>query len=102
MMIDDQLKKKGKEEDLLPLIEVVCTVLSKKQTEQCLISLEVVNVLLEIRGKEVIENEHLKLALLETLKEDSDDVIECTLKVLVKYVEHSQQLLSLINHIIEV
>lgn len=96
------MKKKGKEEDLLPLIEVVCTVLSKKQTEQCLISLEVVNVLLEIRGKEVIENEHLKLALLETLKEDSDNVIESTLKVLVKYVEHSQQLLSLINHIIEV
>ena len=86
---------------MIPLLDVVCMVLSKKQTEPCLVCLEVVNVLLETRGKEVIENEHLKAALLEALKE-SDDVIEDTLKVLVKYVEYSQDLSSLITSILDV
>lgn len=84
------------------MVEVVCSILAKKQTEPCLFALELVTVLLEIQWEEVIANEELKLALLETLKEESDLVIEYTLKVLVKYVEHSNDLTSLVNHIIKV
>ena len=85
-----------------PLIDVVCTVLAKKQTEPCLVALEIVNVLLEIRCDVVIANEQLKLTLLETLKEESDVVIEHALTVLVKYVEQSSKLTSLLSHIIKV
>lgn len=85
-----------------PLIEVVVASLSWKQIPQCLEALEVVDILLEIRGNEVIGNESLKRALLDTLKEDSDEVVELALKVLVKYVEHSHNLQSLIDNVIEV
>lgn len=61
-----------------------------------------VDVLLNTRGNEVIANEHLRGALLDTLKEENDDVIDCDLKVLVKYMECSKDILSLIGEIVEV
>ncbi|KAK8794162.1 hypothetical protein WA171_003287 [Blastocystis sp. BT1] len=95
------LQKKADKVELLPLIEVACTVLAKQHNVQCLVCLEMVNVLLKTRGNEVIANEHLRGALLDTLKEENDDVIDCDLKVLVKYVECSKDLLSLIGEIVE-
>ena len=50
----------------------------------------------------MIENEHLRSALLDTLKEEDDDVIDCDLKVLVKYVNISQRLEPLIKRIVDV
>lgn len=93
---------KGEKVDSVPLIEVVCTVLSKKRSGQCLVCLEVVSTLLDVQGAAVIENEHLRSALLDTLKEEDDDVIDCDLKVLVKYVNISQRLEPLIKRIVDV
>ena len=86
----------------MPLIEVVCTVLSKKHSEQCLVCLNLVNVLLDIRGKDVITVPELRNVLIETLKEENDDVIDYDLRVLVKYVQYSQELTSFIRHILKV
>lgn len=86
----------------MPLIEVVCTVLSKNHSDQCLLCLDLVNVLLEIRGKDVITVPELRNVLIETLKRENDDVIDYDLRVLVKYVQYSQELTSFIRHILKV
>lgn len=88
--------------ELLPLTEVVCTVLSRKHSDQCLVCLDVVSVLLEIRGNEVIAVKELRDALMNTLKEKNDEVIDCDLRVLVKYVQYSQELTTLIRYILGV
>ena len=58
----------------MPLIDVVCTVLAKNHRDQCLLCLDLVNVLLEIRGKDVITVPELRNVLIETLKKENDDV----------------------------
>lgn len=88
--------------DSASLIEVVCLVLSKKHSNQSLVCLEVVSTLLDVQGESVIANQHLRETLLETLKEEDDDVVDCDLKVLVKYVNHSQNLEALIKKIVDV
>ena len=86
----------------MPLIEVVCTVLSKNHRDQCLLCLDLVNVLLEIRGKDMITVPELRNVLIETLKKENDDVIDYDLRVLVKYVQYSQELTTFIRHILKV
>ena len=94
------LRNNGGNVELLPLTEVVCTVLSRKHSDQCLVCLDVVSVLLEIRGNEVIAVKELRDALMNTLKEKNDEVIDCDLRVLVKYVQYSQELTTLIRYIL--
>ena len=84
------------------LMEVVCVILSSQQSVQCLVCLEVINVLLEARPEEVIANEALRSQLLDTLKDENNEVVESDLKVLVKYVENSQDLSSLVKQVVEV
>lgn len=86
----------------MPLIDVVCTVLAKNHRDQCLLCLDLVNVLLEIRGKDVITVPELRNVLIETLKKENDDVIDYDLRVLVKYVQYSKELTSFIRHILKV
>ena len=59
-------------------------------------------MLLEARPEEVIANEALRSQLLDTLKDENNEVVESDLKVLVKYVENSQDLSSLVKQVVEV
>ena len=93
---------KGEKVDTASLIEVVCAILAKKHSNQCLVCLEVVSTLLDVQGEAVIGNQHLRETLLETLKEEDDEVVDCDLKVLVKYVNRSQNLEALIEKIVDV
>ena len=79
---------KGEKVDTASLIEVVCAIL--------------VSTLLDVQGEAVIGNQHLRETLLETLKEEDDEVVDCDLKVLVKYVNRSQNLEALIKKIVDV
>ena len=83
-------------------MEAACEILTSKQCTKCLVCLEMVDVRLEARPEEVIANEALRTQLLNTLKDENNEVVERDLKVLVKYVESSKDLPSLIKQIVEV
>ena len=61
-----------------------------------------ISILLEVRTTEVIAHATLREALLNTLKDENNEVVEGDLKVLVKYVDNSQDLPALIGQIVDV
>ena len=85
------------------LIDVIHSVLMrKKETDQCLVVLEFLSVLLENHSQEVISNQSLKDEVLQLLKHESDEIVESTLQVLVSYSQVDNNLLKLIEDMVMV
>ena len=88
--------------ELPPLAEVACVALAKRQAAPSLLCLQLVEVLLQSRGTEVVANERLRETLLETLHAEDDEVVEGALRVLVKCVDCGLSLPSLLRSVMEV
>ena len=95
--------KKGKQKEVSSLVDVIYSVLMrKKETDQCLVVLEFLSVLLENHSQDVIGNQSLKEEVLQLLKHESDEIVERTLQVLVLYSQVDNNLLKLIEDIVMV
>ena len=96
------MRKKAATVELNPLIDAACSILSNQHNSQCLVCLDMISILLEVRTTEVIAHAMLRESLLNTLKDENNEVVEGDLKVLVKYVDNSQDLPALIGQIVDV